>query len=194
MLKKLVVIGFGSTLIGVGINGFILPFQLINGGFFGISLLLNYVWGLKVGLVFILLNIPVYLFALKSEPSYFINGLIGAIFSGMMIELLIPLNGTIHLPIVSSVIVGAVIIGIGIGVMLRNKISPGGMDLLALLIAKWSKVNVGVIIFFTDVVIIITGLLLIRDTQFFYSLLIVTIVGLLATIITSFKSAKIFIE
>jgi len=192
MVKKMVIIGFGSTMIGIGINGFILPFHLINGGIFGISLLLHYIWGFKAGIMFIFLNIPIYMFAFKADPLYFINGLMGAVISGFMIEFLIPLNGTVQLPIMSSVIVGAVMIGIGVGVMLRNHISPGGMDLLALLIAKWSKVNVGVIIFATDTIIIITGLLLIQDVKLLYSLLIVSIVGLLASMITSFRSVEIF--
>ncbi|MBO0962042.1 YitT family protein [Neobacillus sp. MM2021_6] len=192
MLRKLAIIGFGSTMIGVGINGFILPFHLINGGIFGISLLLNYIWGFKAGLTFILLNIPVYMFAYKSDPVYFFNGLIGAIISGMMIELLLPLNGIVQLPIISSVIFGAVLIGIGVGVMLRNHISPGGMDLLALLLAKWSKVNVGVIMVVIDAFIILTGILLLKDPRLLYSLLIVSIVGLLATIITSFHKIEIY--
>ncbi|MFZ7942206.1 MULTISPECIES: YitT family protein [Bacillaceae] len=190
MLKKLAIIGFGSTLIGIGINGFILPFHLINGGIFGISLLLNYLWGFKAGITFILLNIPVYMFAYKSDPIYFFNGLIGAVISGFMIEFLLPLNGTFELPMMSSVILGAIIIGIGVGVMLRNHISPGGMDLLALLLAKWSKVNVGVIMVAIDAVIILTGLFLLRDVKLLYSLLIISIVGLLATIITSFRHMK----
>jgi uncharacterized membrane-anchored protein YitT (DUF2179 family) len=192
MLKKMVIIGFGSTMIGIGINGFILPFHLINGGIFGISLLLHYIWGMKAGLSFIFLNITVYLFAFKSDPVYFINGLMGAIISGVMIELLNPLNGAVQLPIMSSVIVGAGIIGVGVGVMLRNHISPGGIDLLALLIAKWSKVNVGVIIFAIDAIIILTGLLLLQDAKLFYSLLIVSIVGLLASVITSFRSIQVY--
>ncbi|QIZ09456.1 YitT family protein [Priestia megaterium] len=185
MLKKLAIIGFGSTMIGIGINGFILPLHLINGGFLGISLLLKYIWGFKTGITFIFLNIPVYMFAFKSDPIYFINGVIGALCTGLMIELFVPLNGIFHLPILSSVIVGAVIIGSGVGVMLRNHISPGGMDLLALMIAKWSKVNVGVIMFAMDAVIIITGLFLLQDVKLFYSLIIVAIVGLLASIITT---------
>lgn len=194
MVKKMVVIGFGSTLIGVGLNGFIIPFHLINGGFLGISLIINYLWGLKAGLIFIFLNFPVYMFAFKSDPLYFVNGIIGAIISGIMIELLIPLNGVFHLPIMSSVIIGAVIIGIGVGVMLRNHISPGGMDLLALLMAKWSKINVGVIIFAMDTVIIFAALFLLQDAKLFYSLLIVSIVGLLASLITSFRGVQIFIS
>lgn len=192
MLKKIAVIGFGSTMIGIGINGFILPFHLINGGFFGISLLLNYIWGLKAGITFIFLNIPVYLFALKNNPGYFYNGLIGAIICGLMLEIWMPLNGVIHMPIMSSIILGATIIGIGVGVMLRSHISPGGMDLLALILAKWSRINVGVIIFATDAVIIIVGLLFLQDAKLLYSLVIVSIVGLLASIITSFRGIRIY--
>jgi uncharacterized membrane-anchored protein YitT (DUF2179 family) len=187
MLKKLAIIGFGSTMIGIGINGFILPLHLINGGFLGISLLLKYILGFKVGITFILLNIPVYMFAFKSDPVYFFNGVMGAVCSGLMIELFIPLNGMFHLPVISSVIIGAVIIGSGVGVMLRNHISPGGMDLLALIIAKWSKVNVGVIMFAMDAIIIITGLFLLQDVKLFYSLVIVAIVGLMASLITTIQ-------
>ncbi|WP_066369933.1 YitT family protein [Neobacillus fumarioli] len=194
MGKKLAVIGFGSTMIGVGINGFILPFHLINGGFFGISLLLNYLWGVKAGLTFIALNIPVYLFAFKTAPLYFYNGLMGAIISGFMLEILGPLNGTIQLPIIISVMIGATLIGIGVGVMLRAHISPGGMDLLALLISKWSKVNVGVILFVIDAMIIVIGLLTLHEVKMFYSLLIVSIVGLLASVITSLRGVEIYLK
>jgi uncharacterized membrane-anchored protein YitT (DUF2179 family) len=185
MLKKLAVIGFGSTMIGVGVNGFILPFHLINGGMFGISILFNYIWHFSIGLTFVLLNIPVYLLAYRSDITYFTYGLIGAFFSGFMIEILMPLKDVFHLPIISSVIIGGTIVGIGVGTMLRNQISPGGMDLLALLFAKWTKVNVGIIAYGIDAVIIISSLLLLREPRLLYSLLIVSIVGLLATAITS---------
>lgn len=187
MVKKMAVIGLGSAMIGIGINGFILPFHLINGGFFGISLLFNYLWGLKVGLTFILLNVPVYIFAFKSEPAYFMNGLAGAIISGFFLDFLMPINGFIHLPILSSIIIGGICIGTGVGFMLRHHISPGGMDLLALLIAKKTSVNVGIVGFAIDSLIISTGLLLLQDTKLLYSLVIVSIVGLLACVITTIR-------
>ena len=187
MLKKLAVIGFGSTMIGIGVNGFILPFHLINGGTFGISLLFNYLWQFSIGLTFVFLNIPIYLLAYKSDFNYFLYGLIGAIFSGFMIEFLVPLKDVFHLPIISSVIIGGLIIGIGVGTMLRNHISPGGMDLLALLLAKWTRINVGIISYAIDTVIIMSSLLLLQEPRLLYSLLIVSIVGLLATAITSWN-------
>jgi uncharacterized membrane-anchored protein YitT (DUF2179 family) len=188
MLKKLAVIGFGSTMIGIGVNGFILPFHLINGGMFGISLLFNYIWHFSIGLTFVFLNIPVYLLAYKSDFDYFFYGLIGAVFSGFMIEFLMPLKDFFDLPIISSVIIGSLIVGIGVGTMLRNQISPGGMDLLALLLAKWTKINVGIIAYAIDTVIIMTSLLILQEPRLLYSLLIVSIVGLLATALTSFGS------
>jgi uncharacterized membrane-anchored protein YitT (DUF2179 family) len=185
MLKKFAVIGFGSTMIGIGVNGFILPFHLINGGMFGISIVFNYLWHFSIGLTFVFLNIPVYLLAYKSDYNYFFYGLIGAVFSGFMIEILVPLRDVFHLPIISSVIIGGLIVGIGVGTMLRNHISPGGMDLLALLLAKWTKINVGIIAYAIDTVIIISSLLLLREPRLLYSLLIVSIVGLLATVLTT---------
>lgn len=193
MRKRLLIICFCSMLIGIGINGFILPVHLINGGIFGICLLLNYLYGFKISLLLLVLNIPIYLLALKSDPLYFINGVIGAVMSGFFIELMTPLNDAIHIPIFASVVCGGVLIGVGVGFMLRNHVSPGGMDLLALLISKWSKINVGIIIYVMDTIIIMAGLLILRDTNLLYSLLIVGIVGLSASILTSFRDAHIYI-
>jgi len=55
-------------------------------------------------------------------------------------------------------------------------------------------VNVGIIMFAMDAVIIITGLYLLQDVKLFYSLIIVAIVGLLASLITSFRKEQIYID
>lgn len=158
---------------------------------FGISILLNYLWELNIGMVFILLNIPVFLLALKVEVSFFTYGVLGAFCSGLMINFLSPLGNVFQLPIISSVVIGGIIVGIGVGTMLRHHISPGGMDLLALLFAKWSKINVGIIAYVMDTILILTSLIILQEPRFLYSLLIVSIVGMLATIITSYNSKEI---
>lgn len=194
MLKKFAIMCFGSTFIGIGINGFILPFHLLNGGIFGISLLLNYVYGFHISLIVLILNIPIYLLALKSDPIYFFNGMMGALVSSVLIEWLVPLNGLFHLPILWSVLMGGVCIGIGAGCLLRNHISPGGMDLLALLISKWTRFNVGLIIYFIDTAIIVTGLFILQDVNLLYSVIIVMITGLFISLFTSIRAAHFYIE
>ncbi|WP_285095531.1 hypothetical protein ACQRXC_26625 (plasmid) [Niallia taxi] len=66
--------------------------------------------------------------------------------------------------------------------------------MLALLFAKWTNLNVGGILFLMDTTIIITALFLIRDIKILYSLIIVSIVGLLACIIATFQEIKFYVS
>lgn len=194
MKKKLVVIGFSSLFIGIGINAFIVPLHLINGGIFGISLLLKYLFGFKLGHMIILLNTPIYLIALMYDKSYFISGLLGMFITSIVIDLLLPLNGIVHLPIIPSAILGGILIGLGVGLLLRNNISPGGIDLLALLLSKWYSINPGFVILFIDAIIVVSGVALLHNIRLAYSILIIISAGLLISIITSYKSIYVYLN
>jgi uncharacterized membrane-anchored protein YitT (DUF2179 family) len=194
MKKKLVVIGVSSLLIGIGINAFILPLHLLNGGIFGISLLLKYLFDFKLGHLIILLNTPIYLLALAYDKSFFINGLLGMFITSIVIDLLLPLNGMIHLPILVSAILGGILIGLGAGLLLRHDISPGGIDLLALLLSKWYSINPGFFIFFIDTIIIVSGIAILHDVRLLYSIFIIFSAASLISMITSYKSISIYLK
>jgi uncharacterized membrane-anchored protein YitT (DUF2179 family) len=194
MKKKLVVIGVSSLLIGIGINAFILPLHLLNGGIFGISLLLKYLFDFKLGHLIILLNTPIYLLALAYDKSFFINGLLGMFITSIVIDLLLPLNGMIHLPILVSAILGGILIGLGAGLLLRHDISPGGIDLLALLLSKWYSINPGFFIFFIDTIIIVSGIAILHDVRLLYSIFIIVSAASLISMITSYKSISIYLK
>lgn len=173
---------------------FILPIHLINGGIFGISLLIKYIWGVKIGHVMIILNTPIYMAALKYDKTLFINAIIGLAFTSTMIDLLVPLNGIIHLPIVSSAILGGIIIGIGIGFMLRYHISPGGVDLIALLISKSRNINPGIVIFLIDSLIIIIGIIILKDLKLIYSFITISCVSICVILLNTFRSVNLFLK
>ncbi|WP_318263976.1 YitT family protein [Peribacillus simplex] len=97
-MKKFVTLLFSSFCIGVGLNLFIIPIHLINGGIFGISLLIKYVWGIQIGHTMIMINIPIYLLSLLYDKSYFFNAILGLAFTSTIIDWLTPLNGLVHLP------------------------------------------------------------------------------------------------
>ncbi|MCM3668638.1 YitT family protein [Mesobacillus maritimus] len=193
-MKRLFVLLFSSVCIGIGLNMFLLPIHLINGGIFGVSLLIKYVWGIKIGHSMIMINFPIYLLSLLSNKTYFINAIIGLIFTSTMIDLLTPLIGLVQLPILSSAILGGIIIGVGIGSMLRLNISPGGMDLLALLISKSKGINPGIVIFLMDAVIIIIGMIVLNDVRLMYSFVTVACVGVCVILLNTFKSVNIYIN
>ncbi|GGL47755.1 YitT family protein [Sporolactobacillus putidus] len=192
MVRKIGTILFASTLIGVGINGFIIPIHLINGGLWGVSLILHYLLGFKIALTFAFLNLPVFLFAGMYDRDYFVNGVIGIMISSSVVALLSPIQHMMHLSTLSSAVLGGAAIGLGVGLLLRQRISPGGIDLLALMISKMFSINVGISLLIMDSAIILSGAFILRDERLLYSMLIVLIVGFTAIMLTSIKSVKVF--
>ncbi|MFD2444957.1 YitT family protein [Bacillus sp. CGMCC 1.16607] len=192
MLRTLLTIIVASFLIGLGVNGFVLPSRLVNGGIWGISLLANYTFGFQLAITFVCLNLPIYFIAIKYDLNYFFKGLVGTLISAIGINLLFPISGFNHLPLLANVVLGGLFIGTGVGMMLRIHASPGGVDLLALIISKWLSINVGIVILCIDALIILTAVLILKDEKMLYSLIIVTIVGVIASIMTSIKSIRVY--
>ncbi|AVD54543.1 hypothetical protein BEH_24580 (plasmid) [Priestia filamentosa] len=193
-MKKFIILLFSSVCIGIGLNMFIIPIHLISGGIFGVSLLIKYVWGVKVGHAMIMINAPIYLLSLAYNRTYFINAILGLIFTSTIIDWLTPLNGIVHLPIIMSVILGGLTMGIGVGFMLRLHVSPGGVDLLALLISKSTAINPGVIIFIIDSLIVIAGIIVLKDLKLIYSLITISCVGISVGLLNSFKSINLYLR
>lgn len=193
-MKKLFVLLFSSMCIGIGLNTFILPLHLINGGVFGISLLIKYIWGIQVGHSMLMLNTPIYLLSLLYDKSYFINAILGLVFTSTIIDLLASLNGIVHLPTLISAILGGITIGIGVGLMIRLHISPGGIDLLALLISKSKAINPGIVMFSIDLLIIVAGIIVLRDFKLIYSIITISCVGLCVVILNNFKSINFYVK
>ena len=184
----------GSILLGIGINVFLVPHELLDGGIIGIDLIIKYIWNVKVGLSIILLSIPLYVIAWVYYRPYFYNSLHGMLFSSFMIDVLSPLRGILELPILFSAIIGGALVGAGIGLMLRHETSTEGTDLLAQFISRLTNYNVGILIFIIDGVVILCGSWIVGLDIFLYSVVVVTVVGAVTTMLTSInrKVGRIF--
>ncbi|WP_137790614.1 YitT family protein [Bacillus sp. E(2018)] len=192
MFERTIAIFLGSVLLGIGINGFIVPFHLLDGGMIGISLLVKYVWGYKVGLTIIILSIPIYLIAWKLERRYFINSIHGLLVSSLIIDLLSPLRGMFSVSVMEGSVIGGLFIGTGIGWMLRHETSTGGTDLIALFLSRWFSINVGMIIFLIDAAVILAGLYVMGEGILFYSLVTILSVGFATMTMTLIRSINFY--
>lgn len=192
ILQKALTIFIGSILVAIGVNAFLVPFELLDGGAIGISLIIHYAMGVKVGLTFLIVGIPIFILAWKYYRSFFYNGIHGMLLSSLIIDLLYPLNmigkELVIAPLISA-ICGGIFIGVGVGIMLRLDISIGGTDLLAQMIAKKLAINPGVMIFCIDILIVTMGSLLIPSVHLVLSYTTVFIVGITTSLIVS-KSKK----
>ena len=172
------IIFFGSLFIAIGVNLFLVPFELLDGGALGISLIFHYVKDMKVGWALLMVNIPIFILAWFFYRSFFYNGIHGLLFSSLLIDVLYPLHvigrDSFPTPLLSAVL-GGICIGLGAGLMLRHEISVGGTDLLAQMIARRMKLNPGYVIFSFDIVVVTIGSFLIASTHLFVSFMTVLV-------------------
>lgn len=80
----------GGLLISLGINFFLSPHRLLDGGIIGLALIMRYLWGLKTGFSVFLLSVPIYLFVGKMNRRLLFNSLVGLSVSSLMIDSLPP--------------------------------------------------------------------------------------------------------
>jgi uncharacterized membrane-anchored protein YitT (DUF2179 family) len=189
--KKIAIILFGSLLIAIGTDFYLVPFKVLDGGVIGIALIMNYLFGFKIGLVIIICSIPIFCIAWVRNRTFFYNSISGMLISSVFIELLVPLQYYflyyIELGPLTSSMFGGFLLGTGLGIMLRHESSTGGTDLIAKLLSKYTALNVGIIIFLIDGLVIGMGGLLISWETFFYSVISI-ISGGIATSICTLKS------
>ena len=187
-LYRAISIVIGSIILAIGINFFLIPFHILDGGVIGLALIVNYLTGFKVGLMMILFSLPIYLFAWFQSKSFFYNSLHGLLISSFFIDIAYPYTYYFHYyfhvsPLESS-IYGGLLVGSGIGLMLRAGASTGGLDLLAQFLAKHFSLNVGVIIFLFDASIITLGGFLLSRNNLLLSFITIVSVGVATSLIT----------
>ena len=153
----------GSFFVAIGVNVFLVPYGLLDGGSIGIGLILHYLTGVQVGLIVIFMSAPIFIFAWYYNRSFFYNSLHGMLFSSLMIDVLYPLHSIssyLNQDPLTSTVIGGIMVGSGIRLMLRFDTSVGGTDLLGLMFAKDANLNPGIVIFSMDFFIVFAGSLI----------------------------------
>lgn len=153
--KKNAVAVLGMLIFSTGINLFIVPANLYNGGLMGISQIIRtlliqnfHIFSGKTdiaGIINLILNIPLFILAYFSIGKYFFIRTIVCVFSQTLFLSLVPIPAS---PIVEDAltasIIGGIIVGIGIGVALRSGGCSGGMDIVGMYFTKQHEgVSVG---------------------------------------------------
>lgn len=151
------VVCVGSALYAAGFQFFLYPNAITTGGITGVAMIINFLTGLPVGVMTILMNIPLFLFSWKKFGLRFILlSLLGTIASSVFVDLfaMIPLEMT-HEPLLGA-IYGGIIKGFGLGVVYHAGATTGGVDIVAkFLRRRYPYVNFSTFILLLDVVIIL---------------------------------------
>ncbi|WP_078549080.1 YitT family protein [Litchfieldia alkalitelluris] len=152
--KRGILIFLGAVLMAVGLEIFLVPNQVIDGGIVGISIILSHLTGWKLGLFLFTLNVPFFYVGYKLIGKTFaISTLFGVTVLAISTTLLHPVPVLTHDPLLASVF-GGMILGIGVGIVIRYGGSLDGTEVLAILFQKKSPFSVGEIIMFFNLFIL----------------------------------------
>jgi uncharacterized membrane-anchored protein YitT (DUF2179 family) len=146
---RLAMITAGSVIAAVGINTFLVPANLLTAGVAGLAVLLSYVTPIPSGIALFIMNIPIFLVALRFVGRDFLLwSLLG------MLGLSVALAATTSLADLHPVkdtylnlLAGGVVTGFGTGLVFRARSSQGGTDVIAAVIRKVSAIRLGTVLF-----------------------------------------------
>jgi len=170
-LKNDLLVVVGLLVAAAAYRMYLIPNQVVNGGFTGVGQLLNHATGISVGLVNIALNVPLFLISMKSMGLRFgVRSLIAMVLMSLLIDH-IPLPPATDDMLLASVYGGA-ISGIGFGLVLRGNATTGGTDMLASLLHRLVPViKVSYAIFVFDGLVIIASAFVFEAQAAMYGLI-----------------------
>ena len=150
----------------IGVCFFLLPNKLSSGGFSGIATILYYLLKYPMGTTTIILNIPLFIIAyIKLGKRFFIKAVCGTFFLSIFLNLLNNVQAITYDRLLSS-IYGGILIGIGTSLILKNKASTGGSDLLSNIISKYNNnYKTGHLIVIIDIIIITLNVIIFKDIE-----------------------------
>lgn len=135
----------GCAISGIAFNLFIIPNKLLSGGISGISLILNYLFSINTGLMIFIFNIPIFILGYRFVDREFVFlSLVGMMaFSGWIEVFSFLRDVNLVQDVMLACIFAGVLNGIGLGIVLRNRASQGGIDIIAVIMKKYLSMNIG---------------------------------------------------
>jgi uncharacterized membrane-anchored protein YitT (DUF2179 family) len=157
---KSLILGIAAGIQGIAMTFFLFPHFIPSGGAASLAVLLNYLLDTPYSMTLWVLNASLLLAAAKwlGKSSVFWT-LFCVSITSITIDSLTPLVSEPLNPVLLDLLLGAVVFGIGVGILFRMGASSGGMDILALIISKARGCAPGRTLFYINgSLLLITGI------------------------------------
>ena len=169
--KRIVMIIIGAVFMAMGIELFLVPNQLLDGGIVGISIILSHLTGLQIGLFIFLLNIPFFFIGYKQIGKTFaLSTVLGITVLSICTYFLHPVARFTD-DLLLATVFGGIVLGIGVGLVIRYGGSLDGTEILAILFSSKTAFSVGEIIMFFNLMIFTIAGFVFTWEQAMYSVL-----------------------
>ncbi|MBM6761567.1 YitT family protein [Megamonas hypermegale] len=169
-VKKYLYLFIGAIIAAVGLEVFLIPNHIIDGGVVGISIMLSAVTGLPFGVLLIVINLPFLFLGYKYIGKPFA---IATTFSIICLSFW----SNIFLPVLPvtndfflAAVFGGIITGTGVGLVIRNGGSFDGTEIVAIITDRKTVFSVGEIVMFINLFILSSASLIFGWDKAMYSL------------------------
>lgn len=175
-------ITIGAFIMAAGYVFFIAPNKIVPGGVYGIGIVLNHLAGIPVGLTGLAFNIPLTIIGIRIlGPRFGVKTIVGFVLASVFIDGLTWIIGDTPLvedDMLLASIFGGVLIGFGLGLIFKSRATSGGSSIIAMIMAKYTRMPIGQTLMIVDSLIVLLGLVAFGDwTIPLYSWIVIYITG-----------------
>ncbi|MEK3779976.1 YitT family protein [Paenibacillus sp. FSL R5-0810] len=157
IVKRFIFITVGAILMAVALEIFLVPNEIIDGGITGISIVLSEITPIKLGLYLFVINLPFLFIGYKQIGKTFaFSTLYGIVMLSVATTFLHHFEPFTNEKIL-AVLFGGLILGLGVGLVIRYGGALDGTEIVAILLSKKLRLPVGQIIMIINVFIFITA-------------------------------------
>lgn len=153
-IKKYFLLLLGSLIYTTGLEIFLVPNNIIDGGVVGISIMASYLTGAPFGVFMILLNLPFLYMGYKQIGKSFAISTVVSIVAISVLSVFFEPIPSITGDYFLAAIFGGIITGAGVGLIIRHGGSLDGTEIVAIIVDKKTTFSVGEVVMFFNLFIL----------------------------------------
>lgn len=154
IINKVLLMILGSVFASIGLEIFLIPNAIIDGGITGISIMASHYTNLPLGIFIFILNMPFLFVGYKQIGKTFaLSTLFSVVCLSMGVSYLHSVSGLTHDTLLATIF-GGIILGVGVGLIIRSGGSLDGTEIVAIILDKRSSFSIGEIVMFFNLFIL----------------------------------------
>ncbi len=182
-IKDYMAITAGVAVAVAGLNLFLVPNKIAAGGISGIATILYHLFGFPLGLTIAVLNIPLFAVGFRIVGKSFAVRTLYALALYSVLAEAIPVIGSEDLFL--GCVYGGVLMGAGVGLVIRSGGSTGGTDMAAKMLSeRFKSLGIGSIVFIIDFIVIAAAGVLFEPQAALYAIASIYITSKLIDVMT----------
>ena len=161
----------GILLAAIALEVFLIPNKIIDGGITGVSIILSFFTNINLSIFIIILNVPFLLLGFRHlGKNFLIQSTVAMALFSVLLEIFKQVDVVTN-DVLLATVFGGILLGIGVGFVIRYGACLDGVETVAILINKKTSFSVGQVILLVNLVIYMVAGILFGWDRALYSIM-----------------------